>query len=1015
MPDFDSVIRVGVVADASELKAQMDSAAASSTVAFQKIADSASVAGNAVVAQAAKFHAQGLSVAESASALKNFGFSSAEVTSGLKLMADASQKAENDFDWLLKSAATRQSALAQIALDAENANAALASTPDLAARVEQAMGKMSSATGAARVEMGLAEGSTGMMASGLARVAAQSATLAPLITAAFPVFAAFAFLDILSQIETGLEKASDDAVGLTAAVKRAEEEDIKFSEHAEEHSFTLAEAHRKLQAAVTESGDIAQKNFNQKWVEAMTNATHATNAFYAGLSDPLVPLTALFNAEEADANRLTENRKVYQGAAKDTNELTAETDKYKLKLVELNEAVAAAGNETGPAGRVQSLKAEITELGDKLRIEQEIAKQELAAKGAGVDAQAVAVGRLAEESKLRGIALTKDLAEAESEAGKKAEKEREEQYAEAIKIAGKYKDSLEAIRALETTPLKVDQSTLKLTTFSSTEAEAMVAKMGAAALDIANKNAAIATEETEMYRVEEDKRNTKTVETLAKQLEEHRKYLDEVAKESQSATLADIALQAATASENSKIAEAQVSLSIGTAEEKSRQVIAIQRTELEEQKSIEAEKLTAEIDYQNKLKEALLAGRTLEQFSTPGGASAEEIDQYRAINAQIEALQQEHALKMQQIDSQIALNAIKDDQQIAASAQRTANVIGQSFDSAFGELLTKHQTFSATMQKFWNDMVIGWAKMGLQIVGTYVQQLAQIVLQNVLNEAKITTIQMGGLTTRKAAATAEDNFLAMLGIKRVTQTGVTEAAQTSAVAANVVTQQGVVATGEAVKTGAVVTAQAAQTTAVVAGTTTQAAVEHTANAISVLGRAKSAAAGAYSAMAAIPVIGPALGAAAAAVTFAAVMAFGAFEKGGVAPEDMLAQLHPQEMVLPADIATPLRAALKPQAASGTPGASPFGPLQIMVPDVAVRGSVGLPGAAGAAGAAGGTAAGIGGQGGIGGPGGASTPGGDTHNHFQIRTEIHNNGSDNSKMTEDSIAKIFKRAQRMGKV
>ncbi len=60
--------------------------------------------------------------------------------------------------------------------------------------------------------------------------------------------------------------------------------------------------------------------------------------------------------------------------------------------------------------------------------------------------------------------------------------------------------------------------------------------------------------------------------------------------------------------------------------------------------------------------------------------------------------------------------------------------------------------------------------------------------------------------------------------------------------------------------------------------------------------AKAAAAGAYKAMAGIPIIGPALGAIAAAVTFAAVMAFGTFEKGGVVPTDMLAQVHKGEGV-----------------------------------------------------------------------------------------------------------------------
>ena len=43
-------------------------------------------------------------------------------------------------------------------------------------------------------------------------------------------------------------------------------------------------------------------------------------------------------------------------------------------------------------------------------------------------------------------------------------------------------------------------------------------------------------------------------------------------------------------------------------------------------------------------------------------------------------------------------------------------------------------------------------------------------------------------------------------------------------------------------------------------------------------------------------------------------------------------------------------------------------------------------------------------------------GGDTHTHHNyFRFEVNNHGSDNSKMTVDSVAKLMKQAQRMGKV
>jgi hypothetical protein len=74
----------------------------------------------------------------------------------------------------------------------------------------------------------------------------------------------------------------------------------------------------------------------------------------------------------------------------------------------------------------------------------------------------------------------------------------------------------------------------------------------------------------------------------------------------------------------------------------------------------------------------------------------------------------------------------------------------------------------------------------------------------------------------------------------------------------------------------------------------------------VLVHAKKGAAGAYSAMAGIPYIGPVLGAIAAGTTFAAIMAFGSFKQGGVLDKDMMMFGHAKEMVLPADISLGLQ-------------------------------------------------------------------------------------------------------------
>lgn len=132
--------------------------------------------------------------------------------------------------------------------------------------------------------------------------------------------------------------------------------------------------------------------------------------------------------------------------------------------------------------------------------------------------------------------------------------------------------------------------------------------------------------------------------------------------------------------------------------------------------------------------------------------------------------------------------------------------------------------------------------------------------------------------------------------------------------------------GELVKKTATIASNEAQ----VASTASAAAQTRTINAVTnlkeITQNAAAAAAAAYKALAGIPIIGPGLGAAAAAVTFAAVESFGAMASAeggydipsGVAP---ITQLHPEEMVLPARIANPLRLALGSSGAGAALGAS----------------------------------------------------------------------------------------------
>lgn len=138
--------------------------------------------------------------------------------------------------------------------------------------------------------------------------------------------------------------------------------------------------------------------------------------------------------------------------------------------------------------------------------------------------------------------------------------------------------------------------------------------------------------------------------------------------------------------------------------------------------------------------------------------------------------------------------------------------------------------------------------------------------------------------------------------------------------------------GELTMTSASAAGNAARAASHTAAAAEGKAVDAAASSTSVFGDANKAAAGAFSAVAGIPIIGPILAPPAAAAAFAAVMAFDVFSaRGGFdipAGLNPVTQLHEREMVLPAAIAEPLRNSL----AGG--GGAPAGDIHIHAVDAA---------------------------------------------------------------------------------
>jgi hypothetical protein len=163
---------------------------------------------------------------------------------------------------------------------------------------------------------------------------------------------------------------------------------------------------------------------------------------------------------------------------------------------------------------------------------------------------------------------------------------------------------------------------------------------------------------------------------------------------------------------------------------------------------------------------------------------------------------------------------------------------------------------------------------------------------------------------------------AQKGIEMVANWAANKLAETTVHAAATATQTGITAAGAAAQAGAVATGQAAQVAATAAGQTAATGITITGALAQIGAHAATAAAGAYAALAAIPVIGPVIAPVAAVAALAAVLAIGskiASASGGwgEVEDDQMAMVHKKEMVLPSKYATPLRAALSGWDSRGT--------------------------------------------------------------------------------------------------
>jgi hypothetical protein len=181
------------------------------------------------------------------------------------------------------------------------------------------------------------------------------------------------------------------------------------------------------------------------------------------------------------------------------------------------------------------------------------------------------------------------------------------------------------------------------------------------------------------------------------------------------------------------------------------------------------------------------------------------------------------------------------------------SAIKSSFSSAIMGMIEGTMTWQKAMASVLKALLGAFINLGVEMLFTWIKMLARKVIMWVTSETVMTAASSAGALARMAAETSA--------------------------------------------TGATVAIKAISSTKEITGS------------------AAAGAAAAYKAMAGIPVIGPILGAIAAALVFAAIMAFKSMvpsaEGGWDIPRDSLAMVHGGEMVLPSELADRIRGMSEP--------------------------------------------------------------------------------------------------------
>ena len=320
-----------------------------------------------------------------------------------------------------------------------------------------------------------------------------------------------------------------------------------------------------------------------------------------------------------------------------------------------------------------------------------------------------------------------------------------------------------------------------------------------------------------------------------------------------------------------------------------------------------AEQLKA-IDEQNKLGDKQLQG-TIQRLNAEAVAGLRgKADELQATRT---ATEQESQIELGRLDTFIATLTKGTAEYKKAMDQR--ELLYQTFQNKIGtidlRIAEQQQRDAARSAQTYARAFDGIASSGERMVSSLAtgsttvakaeQQMASSVLQSVVQLATSVVSKWAAMELAKTTTTRAGDA-ARAAVEKGDGLG-------GAIAAMISQWLGM----ETSKTAATVAGSEARVLAQTVAAKEGAVAERAANSASIAGDAAKAAAGAYAAVAEIPVIGPVLAPAAAGVAYAAVTAFGgqlpSFDVGAWnLPSNMIAQVHAGEMIVPAFQADAMR-------------------------------------------------------------------------------------------------------------